>query len=104
MIEGFEPKSLIIVNLVNPKEKFFGILSALSPAGVTFRAINLDSFEDWIHQIARDEEPNLDLLTMFVPLFRVERIFLDEASGSIKSYAQRFREVVGHELREVIPI
>lgn len=104
MIEGFEPKSLVIVNLVNPKEKFFGILAALSPAGVTVRAINLDSFEDWIHQIARDEEANLDLLTMFVPLFRVERIFLDEASGSIKSYAQRFREVVGRELREVIPI
>jgi hypothetical protein len=102
MIEGFEPDALIIVNLVNPKEKFFGVLKALSSAGVTVRAINLDSFEDWIHQIARDEEPNLDLLTMFVPLFRLERIFLDEASGSIKSYSQRFEEVVGREIREFL--
>jgi hypothetical protein len=102
MIEGFEPNALIIVNLVNPKEKFFGVLKALSPAGVTVRAINLDSFEDWIHQIARDEEPNLDLLTMFVPLFRLERIFLDEASGSIKSYTQRFEEVVGQNIREFL--
>ena len=102
MIEGFEPNALIIVNLVNPKEKFFGVLKALSSAGVTVRAINLDSFEDWIHQIARDEEPNLDLLTMFVPLFRLERIFLDEASGSIKSYTQRFEEVVGRNIRDFL--
>ena len=95
MIEGFEPGSLIILNLVNPKEKFFGILRALSPAGVTLRAINLDSFDDWIHQLARGEDPDLDLMTMFVPLFRVERIFLDEPSGSIKSYAERFEQVVG---------
>ncbi len=102
MIEGFAPFSLIIVNLVNPKEKFFGILSALSPAGVTIRAINLDSFDDWIHQLARDEEPDLDMVTMFVPLFRVERIFLDEPSGAIKSYSQRFEDVAGRTLHEFV--
>jgi hypothetical protein len=99
MIEGFPPASLIIVNLVNPKEKFFGVLLALSAAGVTMRGINLDSFEDWVHQIARNEDPDLDLITMFVPLFRVERIFLDEPSGAIKSYSQRFEEVAGIAIR-----
>lgn len=99
MIEGFVETSLVIVNLVNPKEKFFGVLIALSPAGVTIRGINLDSFEDWIHQVARNEELDLDLITMFVPLFRVERIFLDEPSGSIKSYSQRFEEVTGMPVR-----
>src|SRR5437899_7452039 len=99
MIEGFAPSALIIVNLVNPKEKFFGVLLALSAAGVTMRGINLDSFEDWIHQIARNQESELDLITMFVPLFRVERIFLDEQSGAIKSYGQRFEEVAGMGIR-----
>lgn len=98
MIEGFPPASLVIVNLVNPKEKFFAVLRALSPAGVTMRGINLDSYEDWIHQIARNDDLDLDLITMFVPLFRVERIFLDEPSGAIKSYTQRFEEVVGISL------
>jgi hypothetical protein len=98
MIEGFAPASLVIVNLVNPKEKFFAVLRALSPAGVTMRGINLDSYEDWIHQIARNDDLDLDLITMFVPLFRVERIFLDEPSGAIKSYTQRFEEVVGISL------
>jgi len=95
MIEGFEPQSLVIVNLVNPKEKFFGMLRGLSAAGVTMRAINLDSFDDWIRQIARGEEQEIVMITMFVPLFRVERIFLDEPAGAIQSYSQRFEQVVG---------
>lgn len=102
MIEGFDASSLVILNLVNPKEKFFGLLSALSPAGITVRAINLDAFEDWMRQLARGDEPNLDLITMFVPLFRVERVFLDEPSGAIKSYGQRFEEVVGMTVQQYL--
>jgi len=102
MIEGFDRDSLIIVNLVNPKEKFFGVLTALSPAGITLRGINLDSFDDWLRQLAKREEASLDLITMFVPLFRVERIFLDEPSGAIKSYGQRFQEIVGISVLEYL--
>ncbi len=102
MIEGFDPQSLVIVNLVNPKEKFFGVLRTLSAAGVTMRAINLDSFDDWIRQIARGEEQDIEMITMFVPLFRVERIFLDEPAGTIRSYSQRFADVVGRTVPEYL--
>jgi hypothetical protein len=102
MIEGFEERALVIVNLINPKEKFFGVLRALSAAGVTMRAINLDSFDDWIHQIARGDESDIEMVTMFVPLFRVERIFLDEPVGIIKSYTQRFEEVVGQSVPQYL--
>ena len=102
MIEGFEKNALIIVNLVNPKEKFFGVLLALSSAGITVRAINLDSFDDWVRQVAHGDEANLDLITMFVPLFRLERVFLDEPSGAIKSYAQRFEDAVGTPLAKYL--
>jgi len=95
MIEGFDTNALVIVNLVNPKEKFFGVLKALSPAGITIRAMNLDTFDDWIHQIARGEDADIEMVTMFVPLFRVERIFLDEPAGAVQSYSQRFEQVVG---------
>jgi len=102
MIEGFDNSSLVVVNLVNPKEKFFGVLRALSSAGVTMRAVNLDSFDDWIHQIARAEDAEIEMMTMFVPLFRVERIFLDEPLGAIKSYGQRFEESVGTPLAKYL--
>jgi hypothetical protein len=102
MIEGFDKNALVIINLVSPKEKLFGVLTALSAAGITMRAINLDSFDDWVRQVVHGEESNLDLITMFVPLFRVERIFLDEPSGAIKSYAQRFEDAVGSPLAKYL--
>lgn len=102
MIEGFDTQSLVILNLVNPKEKFFGVLRSLSPAGVTMRAINLDSFDDWIRQIAKGEETDIDMFTMFVPLFRVERIFLDEPAGAIRSFSQRFEDVTGQSIRDYL--
>jgi hypothetical protein len=102
MIEGFPEGSLIIVNLVNPREKFFGLLTSLSAAGVTMRAINLDSFEDWARQMAHHEEPDISPITMFIPLFRVERLFLDEPAGAIQSYADRFQSVVGRSVRDFV--
>lgn len=104
MIEGFDESALVIVNLVNPKEKFFGVLGSLSAAGVTMRAINLDSFEDWIRQLAHadEEPPDIAMITMFIPLFRVERIFLDEPAGAIKSYGERFEDVVGMPVRKYL--
>jgi hypothetical protein len=102
MIEGFAKDALVIINLVNPKEKFFGVLLALSAAGITVRAINLDSFDDWVREVTRGDELNLDLITMFVPLFRVERVFLDEPSGAIKSFAQRFEDAAGTPLAKYL--
>ena len=104
MIEGFDENSLVIVNLVQPKEKFFGLLRALSAAGVTMRAVNLDSFDDWVRQIARGEESEIEMVTMFVPLFRVERIFLDEEAGMVKSYGQRFQDVVGRSVSDYVNV
>jgi hypothetical protein len=87
--------SLVIVHLVNPTEKFWGVLHELGTAGVVLRGINVSTFDDWMAQAARGETQTLGLSTMFVPLFRVERIFLDEAVGEVESYRQRFQRRVG---------
>jgi len=55
---------------------------------------NLSSFDDWARAVAR-REASLDLQTMFVPLFRVERMFLDEQVGEVESYSQRFHRMAG---------
>lgn len=96
MIDGFPSGSLVILHLVNPKEKFWGTVVGLSQVGVTFTGINLESFDDWVRQLARkDTEPTLGLATMFVPLFRIERLFLDETVGAVRSYSAQFEESVG---------
>ena len=89
------PGSLVIVHLINPTEKFWGVLQELGVAGVMLRGINVSSFDDWMAQAARRGDQTLGLSTMFVPLFRVERIFLDEAVGEVESYRQRFQQRVG---------
>ena len=89
------PGAIVIVHLVNPTEKFWGILQELGVPGLTLRGINLSTFDDWMAQAVRPEDQTLGLSTMFVPLFRVERVFLDESVGEVESYRQRFAQHVG---------
>jgi hypothetical protein len=89
------PGTIVIVHLVNPTEKFWGVLQDLGLAGVTLRGLNLSSFDDWMAQAVRPGDQTLGLSTMFVPLFRVERIFLDESVGEVDSYRKRFATRVG---------
>lgn len=89
--------SIVVIHLSQPNEKFWGVLEHLSQEGVTIRGINLNSFEDWMRGVAR-EEASLGLSTMFVPLFRVQRIFLDEQTGEVRSFQQRFEREVGESV------
>jgi len=98
------PGSIVIVHLINPTEKLWGVLYELGVAGVTVRAINLSSFDDWMSQAARRVDQTLGLSTMFVPLFRVERIFLDEPVGAVESYRERFGRRVGMSVETYLGI
>ena len=94
--------SIVIVHLVNPTEKFWGVLEVLDATGVVLRGINLSSFDDWMLQARREGVPSLGLATTFVPMFRVERIFLDEQVGEVESYRQRFERAVGLTVEEFL--
>ncbi len=85
----------VLLHLANPTEKYWGILESLDGTGVTVRGIGLSSFDEWARQIARRRAPALGLSTMFVPMLRVERVFLDEQIGEVESYCQRFERHVG---------
>lgn len=98
------PGSIVIVHLINPTEKFFGVLQDLAVVGISFRGINLNSFDDWMAQAARPGDQTLGLSTVFVPLFRVERVFLDEAVGEVESYRQRFLKRVGIDVEKYLEI
>ena len=100
----FLPGTLVVAHLVNPNEKLWGVLEELAPAGVTLRALNLGSFEDWSLELAREGRSGLGLATMFVPLFRVERIFLDEQVGEVESYRRRFERRVGARVERFVSV
>ena len=94
--------TIVIVHLVNPTEKFWGVLQDLDSSGLVLRGLSVTSFDDWMFQVARNEHQALGLSTMFVPLFRVERIFLDEQIGEVQSYRQRFQSQVGEPVERFI--
>jgi hypothetical protein len=96
---GFAPGTPVLVYLHSPREKVFGVLVSLDPAGVALRAIGLTSFDDWLRQEARGEE-GLGLVTAFYPMSRVERLEEDETVGGVEGLAARFRRETGRTVAE----
>ena len=97
-----EPGALVLVHLVGPKEKYWGVLRTLGTAGVTIRGIDVDLFDDWARQYRAGSEPELGLATLFFPLHRVEKIFEDARVGSVAAYHERFFDMVGRDVRDVL--
>jgi hypothetical protein len=97
-----ETNSIVIVHLANPTEKLWGVLLDLNQTGLVLRGLNVASFDDWMFQVARRESQTLGLSTMFLPLFRVERIFLDEQVGEVNSYRRRFEQQVGEPVEKYL--
>src|SRR3990172_1541862 len=99
-----ESNTIVIVSLHSPKEKFWGRLLSLNPAGVTLQGIDLNTFDDWLGQIAAAEPHLLRPSTVFYPMHRVERISMDEPSGGIPSVEGRFSLRIGITLLEYLTI
>jgi hypothetical protein len=96
---NLDPGAFVLVHLVNPREKYWGLLRDVAPAGITVRGLTLDGFEGWLREIAHREPLSFHPATVFFPMHRVERIFADETSGDVLSFADRFRRIVGEDAR-----
>jgi hypothetical protein len=96
--------SIVIVSLISPKEKMWGQLLLLESKGVAVRGIELEAFDDFIRQVVQQEDTAVGLNTVFFPMHRVERIIVDEPSGSIPSLSQRFHSKVGLTIQEYLGI
>src|ERR1700684_3279877 len=99
-----EPNSIVIVSLHTPKEKIWGELMELQEAGITVRGIDLNSYDDFILQVLDPEGERIGLPTLFFPMQRVERIALDEPSGSIPSFSDIFERKVGRSLKDYLEL
>jgi hypothetical protein len=97
-----KPDSIVIISLHSPKEKIWGILIDLNTSGVTIRGIDLNSFDHFISQINQLDAERVGLPMVFFPMTRVERISLDEPSGSIPSMAEIFERKIGRSLTDYL--
>ena len=98
---GLDRGTPILVVLHSPREKCWGILDEITSAGVFLRGLDLNAFDDWISAVVHNE-PFIGLATLFFPLWRVERISKDEASGGLPSLAQQAEQRTGRTLKDLL--
>jgi hypothetical protein len=95
-----KPKSIVVVSLHTPREKFWGQLLEINSAGITIRGLDLSSFNEWLNQL---ESPSpIGLATVFFPLHRVERVESDDPVGEVPSLADTFHQQTGRTFREYL--
>lgn len=98
MAQEMEAHSIVVVSLHTPKEKVWGELMGITPAGVTLRGVSLDSFDEFVRQARDPEGESIGLPTIFFPMLRIERVALDERHGGVWSMADLFEQKVGCSL------
>ena len=97
-----DPHSIVVVSLHSPKEKVWGELLDINPSGLTLRGIDLNSFDHFIRQINEPDGERIGFPTVFFPMNRVERVSLDEPTGSIPSMGELFARKVGRTLLDYL--
>jgi hypothetical protein len=93
--DPFLPGAVVVVTLSNPREKFWGMILALSVEGLRLSGAELASFED-LAVMVKDGEPFTPAVVFF-PMHRIERVELDLPDGSLPSLSQRFLSKTGLE-------
>lgn len=95
---GLRPGNPVVLHLREPKEKLWGLLVEIHPAGIVVRGLDLVVFDDWLRQEAKGEEAMLGPATAFYPMGRVVRLDLDETVGPVSSLADRFASETGRNV------
>lgn len=98
--DPFQPGTLVVLTLGNPREKLWGAILSLSAEGLSLCGTELASFEDLV-SLVKDGEP-FSPGVVFFPMHRVERMELDLPDGNIPSLAQRFTAKTGLDPASVL--
>ncbi|HEX7287888.1 MAG TPA: hypothetical protein VF532_16990 [Candidatus Angelobacter sp.] len=93
-----ETGNLVLVTLNNPREKFWGVLLSLTPAGVNVRGVDLQSLDDFM-QLVKSREP-ATAGVIFFPMHRVQRIEIDARNGELPSLAEQFQAKTGAPIED----
>jgi hypothetical protein len=100
LAEPFQPGSLVVLTLGNPREKLWGSILSVSAQGLSLCGIELASFDDLVAMV-KDGEPFAPGVVFF-PMHRVERMELDLPDGQIPSLSQRFHDKTGIQPGKVL--
>jgi hypothetical protein len=91
----FQSGDLVVVILQSPRERVWGRLLGLDAAGIALRGLDLTPWEEVMTLVRTGQGDQVALGTRFLPMHRVEALYLDEPSSGAPSLAETFRERTG---------
>jgi hypothetical protein len=94
--------AMVVVHCQSPKEKLWGLLLRLDSVGVVIRGLDLNSVDEWIRQQREMGSGLISPSTQFVPMHRLERIYLDEPGSGFEGYGQRYASLCGGDVRRAL--
>jgi hypothetical protein len=95
----FQPGDLVVVVLQAPRERVWGSLLGLDGAGIRLRGLDLTPWTEVLSLVRTGEGDQVSLGTRFLPMHRVEAMYLDEPSSGAPSLAETFLQATGIEAR-----
>ena len=95
----FHAGDLVVVVLQAPRERIWGRILGLDAAGIALRGLDLTPWEGVLALVRAGESDQVALGTRFLPMHRVEAMYLDEPSSGAPSLADVFRNRTGQDAR-----
>lgn len=95
----FRLGDLVVVVLQSPRERIWGRILGLDASGVALRGVDLMPWEEILMLVRSGQADQVALGTRFLPMHRVESLYLDEPSSGAQSLADTFRQRTGQDPR-----
>ena len=93
----FRPGDLVVVVLQSPRERIWGRILGLDAAGIALRGVDLSPWEEVLSLVRTGQADQVALSTRFLPMHRVETVYLDEPSSGAPSLEETFRDRSGQD-------
>ena len=87
----------LVVVLQSPRERIWGSLLGLDAAGIAIRGLDLTPWEEVLTLVRTKQVGQVALGTRFLPMHRIEAMYLDEASSGAPSLAEIFLSRTGQD-------
>ena len=93
----FQSGDLVVVVVQSPRERIWGRILGLDASGIALRGVDLTPWEEVLTLVRTGQADQVALSTRFVPMHRVEAMYLDEASSGAPSLWETFRDRTGQD-------
>ena len=91
----FHEGQMVVAVLREPRARLWGRLLGLEPAGVALRAVDLQGWEELLARVRAGEGDQVSVSTRFLPMHRVEALYLDEPDAGMPALGERFQQCTG---------